>query len=272
MRNESPGAGGASALRSILGSIVQQYPPELVQGQLTQVDRFAFDVGLVASRVKQGARVCDIGGGWGTFALGCAASGMRAVLVDDFRDRGFLDEERMASMQRLYARYGVEVVVRDVVSQPLDVPERSFDAITIFDALEHWHHSPRGLLRSVVRALKEGGLFVMATPNCVNLRKRITVPLGRGKWSAMSDWYEPDVFRGHVREPDVEDLRYIARDMGLVEVAILGRNWAGHGSPSGVVRRLTACFDRVLRLRPSLCSDLYLLGRAPVAPGSRAGR
>lgn len=261
-----------STLRSTLSAIVKQYPPGPGTGAADAARSLSFEVYLVASQVGQGARVCDIGGGWGTFALGCAAWGMASVLVDDFRDQGFLDEERMAPMRRLYAKYGVEVITRDVVSRPLDGPEQSFDAITIFDAIEHWHHSPRRLLHSIVRALKLGGLFVMATPNCVNLRKRITVPLGRGKWSAMSDWYERDVFRGHVREPNVEDLLYIARDMGLVQVAILGRNWAGHGSPSRIVRRLTACLDPVLRLKPSLCSDLYLLGRRPVPPGSRGDR
>ena len=43
---------------------------------------------------------------------------------------------------------------------------------------------------------------MVGVPNCVNLRKRLTVPLGRGKWSPMADWYEQPSFRGHVREPD----------------------------------------------------------------------
>ena len=36
----------------------------------------------------------------------------------------------------------------------------------------------------------------------------------------MAHWYEPELFRGHVREPDVDDLRYIARDMGLEDVVV----------------------------------------------------
>jgi hypothetical protein len=106
------------------------------------------------------------------------------------------------------------------------------------------------------------GLFVLGVPNCVNLRKRITVPFGIGKWSHMRDWYEPAVFRGHVREPDVQDLKYIAGDMQLKNYRIIGRNWLGYSSKSRLVRKLTLFTDYLLRMRPSLCSDIYLIGRS----------
>jgi hypothetical protein len=65
-----------------------------------------------------------------------------------------------------------------------------------------------------------------------------------------------------VREPDVDDLRYIARDLGLRDAQVLGRNWMGYrGGTRG--RRLAAqLLDRPLRRRPQLCSDIYLIGRA----------
>ena len=74
---------------------------------------------------------------------------------------------------------------------------------------------------------------------------------------------EPEYFRGHVREPDVDDLHCIARDLGLEEVEIVGRNWAGLLSPNPWVRRLAVVAGPVLIHRPSLCSDLYLIGRKP---------
>jgi len=100
-------------------------------------------------------------------------------------------------------------------------------------------------------------------PNCVNLRKRLSVPLGIGKWSRMEDWYEEQEFRGHVREPDVADLRYIALDMGLKDVQILGRNWLGYASRSRFVRLGTWIVDMPLRMFPSLCADLYMTGHSP---------
>ena len=162
----------------------------------------------------------------------------------------------------LHRSLGVTVEARDPLVKGFAFPPESLDAVTCFDSMEHWHRSPRQLFASIRAALVPGGLFVLGVPNCVNLRKRITVPFGRGKWSQMSHWYETEIFRGHVREPDVDDLHYIARDMRLADVEILGRNWAGYAG-SRLVRTLTALVDRPLRLRPTLCSDLYLVGRKP---------
>jgi SAM-dependent methyltransferase len=252
------------SVAATLERVLERFPAEIRSGQLMQVARLAFEVSLVADRVPKGGRVCDIGGGWGSFALGCAALGYRTTLVDDFLDQGFA-EGTSAAMRALYAEYGLEVVARDVVRQGLDFAEGSLDAVTLFDTIEHWHGSPKRALHDAVRALRPGGLMVIATPNCVNLRKRLTVPFGRGKWSSFSDWYEPSVFRGHVREPDVDDLRVIAGDLGLRDVQVIGRNWNGHYSASRLTRALTAAFDPLIRLKPSFCSDLYLIGHSAPA-------
>ncbi len=79
----------------------------------------------------------------------------------------------------------------------------------------------------------------------------------------MGDWYEAERFRGHVREPDVGDLRHIAEDMGLRDVRILGRNWLGYRSPNAMIRTATGLFDYPLRLAPTLCSDIYMVGERP---------
>jgi 2-polyprenyl-3-methyl-5-hydroxy-6-metoxy-1,4-benzoquinol methylase len=243
--------------------VVSRFPASIAAGQETQVGRIDYEMSLFIPHVPPGGRVCDLGGGWGTMALSCAAAGLKAVLVDDYRERGFLEKETMEAMNALYRHYGVEVVSRDLVTEGLGFPEQSLDAITLFDTIEHWHGSPRRALHDAVRALRRGGRMVIATPNCVNLRKRITVPLGRGKWSPLAEWYDHELFRGHVREPDVDDLRFIAGDIGLRDWTIVGRNWNGYYSASRMIRAVTPFVDHFLRLRPSLCSDLYLVGNAP---------
>jgi 2-polyprenyl-3-methyl-5-hydroxy-6-metoxy-1,4-benzoquinol methylase len=239
--------------------IVAQYP-EKVRVQVVEADRFAFNLQLITKRLGTSVRLCDVGSGWGTFGLACASVGMNVTIVDDHGDFGFRDEPSMAGMGALYQAYGVEAVSRNVLTQGFGFPESSFDVITTFDCFEHLHNSPRRFAREAVAALRPGGLFIIGVPNCVNLRKRITVPFGLGKWSSMAEWYEEDVFRGHVREPDVEDLRYIARDLGLKNVEIIGRNWKGYNSRFPLVRWATPIADAVLRLRPSLCSDIYMVG------------
>jgi len=194
------------------------------------------------------------------FSVGCAAYGVkRSVVVDDFDDS--VNHQAGDSILDLHKSLGVDVIKRNVVEDGIDDIAGAFDIITTFDSMEHWHHSPKRLFGDVARKLKPGGIFVLGVPNCVNMRKRITVPFGIGKWSSMQDWYEADKFRGHVREPDVGDLMYIARDMRLANATIVGRNWLGYLSNNPAIRIATKIMDYALRARPQLCSDIYLVGR-----------
>jgi SAM-dependent methyltransferase len=255
-------ASGAQDLHALLYSLAAEYPPEMADAERADVPRIAFHLGLVLAHKGSGASVCDLGGGVGLFSLGCAALGMRSLLVDDFRDPVNLQDGE-GDVLALHRSYGVRVLSRDVIALGIDDITERFDAVTSFDSMEHWHHSPKRLFAAALRALVPGGLFVLGVPNCVNLRKRLTVPLGRGRWSSMEEWYESPVFRGHVREPDVNDLRHIARDLGLVRSTILGRNWLGHANTNRLVRLGSRLIDRPLRLFPSLCSNLYLVGYKP---------
>jgi SAM-dependent methyltransferase len=243
---------------SKLRQLVRLYPESLQQDQLQDVDRIAYHIELVLETAGPRARVCDIGGGTGLFSLGCAALGLRATLVDDFNDP--VNHKHGSSALAPHQQHGVTILSRNVIDDPLEIRPGGFDAITSFDSMEHWHNSPKQLFRTLMGGLKPGGLFLLGVPNSVNLRKRITVPLGRGKWSQMADWYEPDVFRGHVREPDVDDLLYIARDLHLERVRIMGRNWQARRYSSILMRTALPVADLLLRPFPSLCSDLYLLG------------
>jgi len=191
-------------------------------------------------------------------SVGCAAMGLESVLVDDFSDP--INKKIGDGILQLHRKFGVKAVSADVLSAPLNFAPESFDCISTFDSMEHWHHSPRKLFAQVRSYLKIGGKFILSGPNCVNLRKRLTVPFGRGKWSQLSDWYEQERFRGHVREPDVRDLLYIARDMRLKNVRVTGRNWHGLRSKRAIVRAAAKFSDWILRLRPGLCSDIYMVG------------
>ena len=250
-------------MQKLLDDLARQYPSSLISSQLEDIRRIAFHVSLVKDRISKG-RVCDLGGGIGLFSVACAAVGLDSTLLDDFNDP--VNAAWPNGGLPVHHKYGVTVRNGSVLADDLAFPPESFDAVTSFDSMEHWHHSPKRLFRRVVTWLKPGGFLTLGVPNCVNLRKRLMVPLGRGKWSTMADWYEQDCFRGHVREPDVADLYYIARDMGLVNAQIVGRNWLGYRLRTPVVRSLMPLIDQCLRPWPSLCSDLYLIAEKPQAP------
>jgi hypothetical protein len=63
----------------------------------------------------------------------------------------------------------------------------------------------------------------------------------------------------------VDDLRQIGADLGLGDVEILGRNFFGMRSRYPLAKLLARQIDPLLRLAPTLCSDIYLVG-------TRAGR
>jgi ubiquinone/menaquinone biosynthesis C-methylase UbiE len=67
---------------------------------------------------------------------------------------------------------GLAVDVVDLNSAALPYAEASFDLITCTEVIEHIEHY-RQTFREVFRVLKPGGLFVMTTPNVLNLRSRI---------------------------------------------------------------------------------------------------
>jgi len=254
-------------LKGVLDEIVKKYPGDMVQEQLQDIPRIAFHISLVleTAKIKSPSElsICDFGGGVGLFSVGCAAIGFkRIVLIDDFND--VVNKQVGDSIFSLHRKYGVEVISRDVVACGIRDICMGFDFITTFDSMEHWHHSPKRLFNDVVVGLNPGGFFILGVPNCVNMRKRITVPLGIGKWSSMQEWYETEMFRGHVREPDVSDLKYVACDMGLVDVRIVGRNWLGYFSKNRAIRIATKLMDYPLRINPSYCSDLYMVGKKPI--------
>lgn len=243
-------------------ALARQYPAPLADEQLADAARIADHVSIVIARARADGRLLDLCGGIGLFSVSCAALGMQVTLVDDFQDsnnRPVADEAL-----RLHRSRGVTVIQADVLTDPLaQVPAGCLDVLTCFDALEHWPKNPRSILHRAMSWLKPGGLFVLQTPNAVNLRKRLTVPLGIGDWSPFDHWYSDEVFRGHIREPSVRDLRKIAADLALNNVEILGRNWLGYSSRFGFARILTRLLDKPLRLRPTLCSNIYLIGRKP---------
>jgi 2-polyprenyl-3-methyl-5-hydroxy-6-metoxy-1,4-benzoquinol methylase len=256
----------SAELTSLLTRVAREYPSAMVQEQVDDVPRNEFHLEYVLQALSPRSAgelaLCDLGGGIGLFSVGCGAAGFkRVVLVDDFQDQ--INKQQGDSIFSLHRKYGVTVVSLDVVSAGMADVGGGFDVITCFDSMEHWHHSPKKLFGQVMAALNPGGLFFLGVPNCVNFRKRITVPLGWGKWSTMQCWYEEEIFRSHVREPDTDDLHYIARDMGLKDVKILGRNWLGMKNKRAWIRAATPLVDYPMRLMPSLCANIYLAGRKP---------
>lgn len=250
--------------KKVLFTIANKYPEKMIADQLLDIRRTNYHINLAINSCKHKnlneLEICDLGGGLSPFSIGCAALEFkRSIVVDDFDDSN--NHKVGNEPKKLHKEYGVEIFERDIVEKGIEDIEGNFDIITSFDSMEHWHNSPKKLFHQVMSKLKNNGTFILGVPNCANLRKRITLPMGLGKWSSMDAWYEEEKFRGHVREPDVSDLNYIAKDMDLKNIKIFGRNWLGLKSPSELTMKLTKIFGPILNNFPSLCSDIYLVGK-----------
>lgn len=239
------------------------YPLKFAEYAQSDVERTSFNIESALSTQKNreisSLSIIDLGGNFALFSASCAKLGFKSVtVIDDFGDP--VNLENGDGLLDLHRSLGVNIVSMDLVADlPDQLPEA--DIYVSFDSMEHWHSSPKALFNAIARQVSQGAGFVLGVPNCVNLRKRISVPLGRGKWSSMDDWYEKDNFRGHVREPDVGDLAYIADAMGLQGRRIVGRNFQGYYHANKFVRQLTKIVDKPLGLMPSVCSDIYLISQ-----------
>lgn len=245
------------SISQIYDEIVSGFPTDLGRMGVAHKRRVLWQVELVQKNVRPGGRIVDLGAGAVPFMAVLQRLGYQTVIIDDFGDDTLRD---VGIVLDQFRKIGVEVCNEDILAPgfTLGAPN-TFDMVTTHDSMEHWHNSPKRLLRHSWKALKSGGILWIGVPNAVNLRKRLTVPFGRGSWSHMRDWYEQDVFRGHVREPVVADLHYIARDLSAARHDVFGRNWLGYYNPSALVRSITPYIDGPLRMRPSLCSDIYLM-------------
>jgi SAM-dependent methyltransferase len=218
----------------------------------------------------------DLGAGLSVFGPMCRAYGMTVTLVDDFGGGGGVElgnqSKEVPFLDVLEKQLGLNVVRQNFLEQVLPMEDSSVDVVTCFHSLEHWHHSPKRLFKEIVRITKPGGFLVFATPNAVNLRKRVYSVLGRSSFPALHEWYydgDP-IFRGHVREPTLTDLCQLLEWNGFEVIGKYGRNFIGRQSqalgklPPGLVNSIAVLSQPVLRLFPRLCSDLHVVGRKKI--------
>ena len=157
-------------LFDVLRNIANQYPKDMMDEQIRDISRISFNIGVALDAAKpkhhSELELCDLGGGIGLFSAGCAAYGMkRTVLVDDFDN--LVNHRVRASILDLHRSFGVEVIVCDVVGDGIRDIVGTFDIITTFDSMEHWHHSPKGFFTKLLKT--QSGWSIC--PGCAKLRE-----------------------------------------------------------------------------------------------------
>ena len=208
-----------------------------------------------------GGSIVDIGSGYSPLCAVLSVLGMKATMVDRFdypveAAQGVeIDKVRLA-----LAQFGVEQTKVDFATQALPIRNSSADVVTCLAVIEHLHHSPRSLFEELLRILKPRGRLVVSAPNAVNLRKRISVLVGRTNLPPMHRFYTDGYpfWYGHIHEPTAKELRWLLDKSGFYEIRVFGRNFAG-AQNYGLAAKL---LSPLLQLRPGLCSDLYAVAHA----------
>ena len=112
---------------------------------------------LMALRTRElgrpipGARLLDIGCGYGDFILACKQRGWEVVGAEQAASPIFDRREEL----------GLDIVT---VEDLAELPDASFDVITLWHVFEHLA-DPRALLREIRRLLKVGGRLLIEVPN-----------------------------------------------------------------------------------------------------------
>jgi SAM-dependent methyltransferase len=170
----------------------------------------------VQRHLPPGSRVLDFGSGPADKAVMLQLMGYRCAAIDDLQDPWHLapgNRERILAFAR---DAGVDFHLSPGPGAPLPFQKGEFDMVMSHNVLEHLHDSPRDLLNALLELVKPQGLLYLTVPNIANIRKRLALLRGRSNLESYARFFwTPGPFRGHVREYVKDDLRLLARYLGL---------------------------------------------------------
>src|SRR5258708_9835140 len=90
---------------AILSKVIEHYPASIRAGQQTQIVRMGYEMSLFVPNVPPRGRVCDLGGGWRTLALGWAAAGLNAVGIGYYQAHRYFEQATMPTLCALSLSY-----------------------------------------------------------------------------------------------------------------------------------------------------------------------
>lgn len=217
------------------------------------------EVEHIRRHVQTGNRVLDVGCG----------DGRLAPLI---RERGavYAGVDVSESAVRLCREKGLDVRQCDT-TQIWPFPDDAFDAVTIFEVLEHLFR-PDLCLAEARRVVRDGGLVIGSVPNAAVLPNRLLFaggifnPGGSPATSLRRPWQD-----AHIRFFTRSTLERLLRaEIGMADVAVTGKAFSWLAFPvayraHGWTRRLLDLASRPLaplgRGWPSLFADrLYFRG------------
>ena len=166
--------------------------------------------------VFKGNRLLDIGSGPMDKTGIMQALGFRCSAVDDLHDPWHLRGDNITQIMTYASSVGIDFYHQSEGDHMIPFEVGSFDVVCALAVIEHLHESPREFLNTMGRYLKTGGILLVVMPNSVNLRKRLSVLVGRTNYPPIDELYfSTNTYRGHVREYTLRETVYILKQSGF---------------------------------------------------------
>ncbi len=200
-------------IKEAFNSLKTIYP---ISDYIGSESEYFFTANVMSRFLPKGGRVLDLGcGGMDKTGL-LALMGYEMHAADDFQDPWHLRDNNLEKLRNFAKEFGIALTVQDIGNYKLDYPENYFDGCMINAVIEHLHESPKDLLNNAGHWLREGGILFVTMPNSVDLRKRLSVILGKSNYQSVEMFYENiGPWRGHVREYTLAEQEYILRKNGF---------------------------------------------------------
>ena len=158
-----------------------------------------------------GKRTIEIGCGGAIYSMIFGRLGARATMLDYSPDAFTLAERNLGALN-----LDGKLLQADAFNLPLELHGR-FDVAMSFGTVEHYRYPRRlAICKSHVELLRPGGVAIISTPNILFLPHEILKVLltARGKW-----------FLGYEGSFSRRELHRVGRELGLLDIRIVGSSW-----------------------------------------------
>ena len=251
--------GDRASLGDIIEKVKKEYPfPEIIEDT---EDAIRFLASALRESAPDGGRLLDIGCGALDKTIVFQRMGYSCFGCDDFRDPWHAHKENLEPVLAYAKETGVQVYAQDNhFTLPWDL--ESFDVVTMVNVIEHVHESPREILNFAGSYLKAGGLLLVAMPNSVNLRKRLSVLRGHSNYTPVQGFYENEgEWRGHVREFTLGETRQILEWNGFETIQMrTNHSMARQRLPNPIIFWM---FKGISMVFPDFRDSLLVAARKP---------
>jgi SAM-dependent methyltransferase len=244
-----------SDIRNLIHEVRQKLPKALWTDIPEYIEKDILHIRL--AYVPNG-RVIDLGGGYSPTTAVLAKLGMDVTVVDTFASTKFYEQFSAEELCEILHGFGVKIVKQDLLQyDPTAVfPPDSVDRVVSHDTL--YFFNPKTLLERCLAVMKKDGMLATNVNNAVSFLRRIRVLMGRTNTDSFDSYFFDNV---HKRYWTQGDLMRLADFLHLRDVEVIGRNWSLYQSRKGTSRSLLRTADQALRNKPSLCNDIYLIGK-----------